>query len=430
MSRSSTAAVCIIDGCHELTRNHDRHCQNHRKSANAVSINAVRIEAVGGAARIIDRSGNMYDLRVDNPLVAREIAQILSASSAATEWSCSRCTYNNKPDSLSCCEMCDGPKPTEKLAAPVQPESAPVKPEERPAENESPTVAEQEGDDDSDPISVSALAANGDHFELGNVQRSQTVASVKEILAQKSGFAVSAQQLFVLDDKRSLEDLSLKNEESLAQVMTYTELLTELKLAVMCHNRPKWVDNKSEFKGKSITVSEDGRIATQTQSSSAIRSQEPILPNTGVHCFEYTYRHKDLSSDGEKLSVYLMVGVVQASVDPKSYQGDWTIGNSTGKWWGLASGGDIHAGAKRCSKTLPKKHDREVIYGNNDKIGFAIDTDNGWMQFYLDGALIEGSKIEGITMEEPLYLVGCPRANAGHGTVLELGLPESEYPIT
>jgi hypothetical protein len=320
-------------------------------------------------------------------------------------------------------EICGAPKPAPKLAEETQAPQAVASVEEVLAAISDELVLVDEPEGQSHPVIASVLAANGDTFELGVLRRSQTIASVKKLVAEKSGIAVHAQQLFVIDDNRQQDDLVLQAQEKIAQVMAYTTSLTELKLAVMMHAiLPKW---STEFKGASIELSKEGRVATQSGSSCAIRGRNPILPNTGIHCFQYVYWHSDLKRDGDKLSVYLMVGVVQESVEVKLYDGDWTIGNSTGRWWGLASGGNVHEGAKNVTKTLAKSAmtSYEVLFGCGDRIGFAFDTDERTIQFYRNGSPIEGAKIADISADEPLYLVGCPRANAGAGTVLELVLP-------
>jgi hypothetical protein len=82
-------------------------------------------------------------------------------------------------------------------------------------------------------VPTTALAADGSTIELGHLERSQTVHEVKKLLAAKTGIGVGSQQLFVMDDERHDEDLSLKNHETIHEVMSYAQMVADLPLALM-----------------------------------------------------------------------------------------------------------------------------------------------------------------------------------------------------
>jgi hypothetical protein len=210
--------------------------------SNAVEqIDVVSIEpAEGGGARIVARSGKVYELKVPGALVARSLIQILQGigegakkATASTvhepEWNCERCTFLNAPNRTAC-EICDGPKPEVKC---VQAENTlsseqahmPSTPlikltVANCATEEDILAATKPGD--QEVISASALSADGAIYELGEFGSTVTILALKQTLATKSSMAVESQQLFLIDDKRQdVENLELRNSETMCDARRY-----------------------------------------------------------------------------------------------------------------------------------------------------------------------------------------------------------------
>jgi DNA-binding beta-propeller fold protein YncE len=159
-----------------------------------------------------------FDLRIDSAEMAEKLLAILAAGN---EWDCEQCTFLN--DSIrSRCEMCDSSKPTAKAELPEAIEPLTGKPTEVSLDLEPPST-----------IPASALGADGTTYDLGLLQLTDSIYSVKQVLAAKSGMKVSAQQFFVMDDKREDEDLELKTHEYVAQALDYSASETTLQLVVV-----------------------------------------------------------------------------------------------------------------------------------------------------------------------------------------------------
>jgi hypothetical protein len=125
-------------------------------------------------------------------------------------------------DSRMLCEFDATPK---EQADPV-PEEKKVEPEKIEPEKAEP--------EEPKAIPASVLAADGTTYSLDLLLPSQTIRSVKLQLAEKSGIRVGSQQMFVLHDQRQgIQNLELRNRESVGQAMQYANSETELQLAVM-----------------------------------------------------------------------------------------------------------------------------------------------------------------------------------------------------
>jgi hypothetical protein len=238
----------VVTGCNEQTRYSDRHCHNHRKEANKLEV-----KSAGASA-----------------------ANILNIASEASNWACLRCTFHNGPDRQSC-EMCGAPKlsptGTEECIAHTEEneefwicakcemrnashisecetcdepsskkgDSLQIKSAESNATTEQ-VITQQGGETDGEvtaihpdqEVATTVLAADGSTFDLGQMKNSQTILSLKKVLAEKSGMSVGGSQLYVVDDNREgIDDLKLRNSEIVEQVMTYTASSTELHMMVL-----------------------------------------------------------------------------------------------------------------------------------------------------------------------------------------------------
>jgi DNA-binding beta-propeller fold protein YncE len=86
-------------------------------------------------------------------------------------------------------------------------------------------------------ISTSVLMAGGSTIDLGKLELSQSIRSLKIALAEQAGIAVGSQQLFVLDDQRQdVADLTLKNHDTVSQVAQYSSMSAALQLALVVGN--------------------------------------------------------------------------------------------------------------------------------------------------------------------------------------------------
>jgi hypothetical protein len=283
-------------------------------------------------------------------------------------------------------------------------------------------------------IMITMVTPVGETFSVEGSEQ-MTVAQLKRSLAKVSSIHEATMLLFILDDTRDLEDVCLLDGQLLLELMVFTESTMVLALAVVLRDMPLEWD--AEWKGDTITISEYNTLATQTASSSFVRSKEAFAPGSGSHCAEFVYTDKAGKTDGEGMSIYLIVGVVQGCVEKRHYNTDWGVGRAQ-EWWGLVSCGTIHRsknddagtsiegmlieGMLSCPDTSRNKH--SVPFGAGDRIGFTIDMDYGLMQFYRNGEPMKGVAIEGMPVDQPLYIVGCPRTS---GTTLKLARPSAPY---
>jgi hypothetical protein len=406
-----------------------------------IRIIPVRIEDMGDRAIIFDKSGAVYELGDLDDGLAHQLVRILSPMDDMLDVGI---------DGAKREETVEGEVQAEEDTSPVaqaapQPKAAESEPNVLPVSIVSPVAqaAPQPKAAVIEPnmLPVSIVTPSGETLVLPKVSESQTVGFLKQELAAKSGMNAIAMALFVIDDNRQDQDqenLALQNSSKLHEVMLWTESATELELAVVLDGvpPPEW---DPACKGDTISLSAEehdtlGRltIATQNSSSSFVRSKEPMMPQSGTHFVEYVYTDADRKSQGEALSIYLIVGVVKGSVPTSTYGTDWDVGRSEA-WWGLVSGGGVFEGARKETKKVPggglgarencagDRNAHHVPYGAGDRIGFAVDMDVGTMHFYRNGALIPGASIEGMEVNEPLYIVGCPRTS---GTTVTISRPE------
>jgi hypothetical protein len=146
-----------------------------------------------GCAKIFDRSGNMFVLRVDDTLAASKLVEIFSIASMEPS------VAENHTEA-----------PTEDL------------------------VAEHQEKIPTEVVTASALTANGETIDLGELKVAQSIHDVKTILAMHSGMSVGSQQLFLLHDNRDdVDDLELRDDARVKEVIVHTLSTTELQFAVM-----------------------------------------------------------------------------------------------------------------------------------------------------------------------------------------------------
>jgi hypothetical protein len=184
-----------------------------------------RIEESDGGAVIFDVSGASFELNASGPL-AEQLGKIFSRIAAPTDWGCGKCTYLNS-GSRDNCEMCDGPKHAPKPSDEPTTASRLIEPAAAIEDmlGTSTTVA---------TVPASVVAADGAEYSLGEVEFTATILSVKKLLATKSVMRVGSQSMFLIDDTRQgVDNLELKNQEKVSDVLQYAESATDLKLAVM-----------------------------------------------------------------------------------------------------------------------------------------------------------------------------------------------------
>jgi hypothetical protein len=182
---------------------------------------------------------------------------------------------------------------------------------------------------------------------------------------------------------------------------------------------PIW-DN--DWKGTGIELNKERDTATPSSSGygQSVRLTTP-LPKEGVHCFEYVYTRPGKGEDGATLGDGYMVGVVKAALPVELYTEKGGVASSGG-WWGLLDtyigsvyeGEGIKGAPTLVTKYIPAsaRNDHGQAFGSGDRIGFAIDMDNGTMNFFRNGKLLPGATIEDLPItEEEFYVVGCPYDN-------------------
>jgi hypothetical protein len=95
--------------------------------------------------------------------------------------------------------------------------------------------------DENHLIPVCAIMADGTTHALGELQPTDSIWSVKQLLESISGVALSDMQMHLTDDKRpENQDLRLLNEEVLQSVLVYATSETELQLGVVVHPISRW----------------------------------------------------------------------------------------------------------------------------------------------------------------------------------------------
>jgi hypothetical protein len=153
--------------------------------------------------------------------------------------------------------MCEGPKPAK--VAPDQ-ESVAISPAPAPA-----SIGK--------PVLTSALTVDGQTIDLGLVGRFETIASVKQLVAAKSGLNAGRQQVFVIDDTRDdSANLALKNFDTVQQATEYSAACANagdeggeaedgnvhLQLAVMIENEADMAEFVADILQKELLQLGDG----------------------------------------------------------------------------------------------------------------------------------------------------------------------------
>jgi hypothetical protein len=208
---------------------------------------------------------------------------------------------------------------------------------------------------------------------------SQPVSAVKQLLGAKSGLAPSTQQLFVMDDNRKgVEDFSLKSHQLVQQVMEYTASDTELQLAVMTHlEQIKW-----EHTTDMVMLSEEKLLATKTAGSGSralVTSGIEIID--GTHYFEVEW----VLPGGDN-----MIGMVRPGLD---HTKAW---HQTDDAWFIHSSGRLYGNGKYSADPAEK-------YDAGDRVGILVDVENKSMRFFRNGVL-NGPGYEAGKVTGPLVL--------------------------
>jgi hypothetical protein len=89
-------------------------------------------------------------------------------------------------------------------------------------------------------VKVIVVFPDGSTHALGEQQPTQTVLGLKRHLAMVSSARAESQHLFILDDQRDAEDLELKDDETVEEVLTYSASTTELQLGVVAGDNAAW----------------------------------------------------------------------------------------------------------------------------------------------------------------------------------------------
>jgi hypothetical protein len=241
-------------------------------------IEAVRIEQLDcGVAKLWDSSGETFELTIGNAEklveMAEQLVGILTSSVGAAEMAeqlvgaaGSDCTFVNTTS----------------------------RSQDNTLTNEPPNLELW------NTIPTSVLGADGTTYDLDTLVSSQTIGSVKQALAAKSGMKVGCQQLFLLDDKRhqQQQNLELKNHESVEQAMQYSESDSSLQLAVILggaseasefvkalSSKPDWCSVRSGLVGVAFVPNYPQLIATANVDSNDVAV---INIETGTVLCEYS----------------------------------------------------------------------------------------------------------------------------------------------
>jgi hypothetical protein len=318
----------------------------------------------------LQASGSTERIFTKNDLASIFDRAAWAESSSVSAWHCARCAHINE-SWQGACELCDGNKAQHAV-----------------------TKA-------SNHVPATAFVADGHIFDIKGVDQSLTVESLKILVAAETGIRTARQKLFLLDDIRP--NRTLENNELIHKVLTYTKSQCVLKIAVVVDmNEPEW---DFEWKGGGIALSEQETVATCIVGVRGhfVRSKDALEPNSGIHCFEYVYALPD-HHPGSDLGGCL-VGVVSGSVPSLIYSMPGGISNNRAAWWGLDNHGRIFDGSNAKNRELGTG---SPAFRSGDRIGFAIDTNEGTMTFFHNGVPMEGAQIQGVPTDEQLHLLACP----------------------
>jgi hypothetical protein len=186
----------------------------------------------------------VFDLSMTSAQLANQLVEILSPKES-NEWPCGKCTYLNNAARVNC-EMCDHPAHAPKAASVEDMLGTTATAEE----SKGPKGAAV-----STPTSVTALAADGTEYALGEFQETQMdglhILQLKMELAKISDMAANCQTFYLMDDKRDdKDDLELRNHETLREVREYAATqTTTLQFAVMVALGKEFTFNELEKSG-------------------------------------------------------------------------------------------------------------------------------------------------------------------------------------
>jgi hypothetical protein len=187
-----------------------------------------------------------------------------------------------------------------------------------------------------------------------------------------------------------------------------------------------------------ITLSQNNTLAQTNQDDDyggttgaygqAVRTAAP-LPPTGIHCFEFVFTEPTTEDVGDDMGGNFFVGVCKSTIPKATYRAKWGVINRSKAWWGVEDGRRVYEGSRGLTKRVPGTacNSFKVLFGVRDRIGFAIDMDQGSMQFFRNGELVEEAAIKGLPTQDrlvPLYVVASP---AWEGSTVQIQTPITDY---
>ena len=154
--------------------------------------------------------------------------------------------------------------------------------------------------------------------------------------------------------------------------------LREMELAAI-----QWDERR---KGPDITLSAAKTVATHGDggdTGQSVRSKQAIMPGTGTRCFELIYNRPGRSV-GASLGACYYVGVVE-----DDGKGTGKV-NFNSRFWGLEDDGTMFKGDGTDGSSPNSSHNSNGrAFGHGERIGFALDTDSGRIQFFRNGKFTE-----------------------------------------
>jgi hypothetical protein len=279
------------------------------------------------------------------------------------------------------------------------------------------------------PCAIQISTLNGDNFRVDLAHANFTFKEVKVAISRKTGFVV--EELWTTLDGNA-ESRIVRDDEWIRECR---------KLAMVARVATTWDE---EWKGSKIMISTDGSTATSTarlkpstvvDEEQMVRTDCPLIPNSGIHCFEFTYT-TIASMNSEDMVGGSFVGLVVGETLSTMDAGPLSVGkpNDQGgigraetalQFWAMNDVGelyfrDMHNGEE------PKWEQLEVNsegwgFCPPDRVTLAVDTDNCAMCFFRNGEKIEAAFADGLPLAgadgEPQLYIFASLVGGGHTTV-------------
>jgi hypothetical protein len=166
--------------------------------------------------------------------------------------------------------------------------------------------------------------------------------------------------------------------------------------------------------GKNASAKQDIDVKDWGGRGQALRSYESIP--MGIHFIELVYQKPREGFYGQYMGGSYTAGIVIGGdgSDGIISEESFSCGNGVYRskaWWGLSDTGGIWAGGSGLIGQLKPEqmNDFGVAYGCGDRIGFAVDTPHGTLEFFLNGTPIPGAKIMNIpTLTNQFHVLASP----------------------